>query len=559
MSGILQELRRFTPDSQAVPAGRWLVVTIILLVASSGLSFALGQGISNPSQLVADAAPPTPSVLTATVTRQTLTSVVRGRGDITLAGQTDLVLSNADGGGVVTAIHVERGDTVKPGDALADVNGVPRIVCAGPFPLYRTISPQDTGPDVQQLQQCLIAVGTLNGDHPAGTFDKATQQAAIQLFARAGYDLSRTVDPAAVDAADAAELAVESANEQLASSREALTQATHARERAIADAHEALEGARERLDQTVAQHEQAVAAAQDALDAAEAELAEAKAEEPRDEQRVEKAEQQVDEARAALEDTQRNAAEAEAVAEAAVSDAQDQLEDAEAVSVADQRRAVDTANRTLTNAESDLVDRRAAVGVRISPTMVPFVSTLPRTVADMAVQVGDRVDGQASAISLASDQPRVIADLPNDDPDANALEAGSSALLDTSVGQLAGTLETLTAADTSDGSVLRATISFDEAAPESVLGENVLVVFELDSSDEPVLTVPTTAIRTDTAGGTYVTLAESRDDGNGATDAGSRVAVDVGMSVDGTVEVTPATPGQIEDGDQVVIGVGHDR
>lgn len=558
ISHVRKWLRGFASrDSTRTPRGRWLVVTILLLVGSSGVSFALGQGISNPSQLVADAAPPTPSVLTATVTRQPLASVVRARGDITLANQTALVLSSDDGEGVITAVHVEQGDAVKSGDALADVNGIARIVCPGRFPMYRTISPQDSGPDVRQFQDCLVDAGALDDDRRSGIFDAATQQAAIELFAVAGYDLRNTIDPAAVDAVEAAELAVESAGEQLTSATEAGAQAVRAREQTIADTREALEAAHQTRNQTVEQHDKAAAAAQDALEAAEAELDEARNATPQDEQRVQRAQQQVDQAGTVLEDTRREAAQAESAADTAIAEAHDQLEEAEGASVAEQRRAVGTAERTLTNAQRELVDARAAAGVRISPTMVPFVATLPRTVADVAVQVGDRVDGQSTAMSLASDQPRVIVDLPSDSQDAEVLEVGTRALLDTSVGELTGTLEALAASETSDGSVQRATISFDGAAPETVLGENVLVVFELDKTDDPVLTVPTTAIRTDATGRTYVTLAES--DGDKATGPDGRVPVDVGMSVDGVVQISPASPGQIDDGDQVVIGTDHDR
>jgi Putative peptidoglycan binding domain len=77
-------------------------------------------------------------------------------------------------------------------------------------------------------------------------------------------------------------------------------------------------------------------------------------------------------------------------------------------------------------------------------------------------------------------------------------------------------------------------------------GENVLVTVETGQTEGPVLTVPVAAIVTSASGTSYVTVV-------GAHGKQTDVPVTPGISEDGYVQVTPATPGGLKAGDDVVV------
>ena len=77
-------------------------------------------------------------------------------------------------------------------------------------------------------------------------------------------------------------------------------------------------------------------------------------------------------------------------------------------------------------------------------------------------------------------------------------------------------------------------------------GENVLVTVDTGQTEGPVLTVPVAAIVTTASGTSYVTVV-------GAHGQQHDVPVTPGISENGYVQVTPATPGALAAGDRVVV------
>jgi multidrug efflux pump subunit AcrA (membrane-fusion protein) len=74
----------------------------------------------------------------------------------------------------------------------------------------------------------------------------------------------------------------------------------------------------------------------------------------------------------------------------------------------------------------------------------------------------------------------------------------------------------------------------------------VLVTVETGQTEGPVLTVPVAAIVTSASGTSYVTVV-------GAHGKQTEVPVTPGISEDGYVQVTPAAPGGLKAGDDVVV------
>ena len=77
-------------------------------------------------------------------------------------------------------------------------------------------------------------------------------------------------------------------------------------------------------------------------------------------------------------------------------------------------------------------------------------------------------------------------------------------------------------------------------------GENVLVTVDTGQTEGPVLTVPVAAIVSTASGTSYVTVV-------GARGKRAEVPVTPGISENGYVQVTPATPGALKAGDAVVV------
>jgi hypothetical protein len=90
------------------------------------------------------------------------------------------------------------------------------------------------------------------------------------------------------------------------------------------------------------------------------------------------------------------------------------------------------------------------------------------------------------------------------------------------------------------------TVRPSKPLPAALNGQNVLVTVETGQTEGPVLTVPVAAIVTTASGATDVTVV-------GAHGKQTEVAVTPGISENGYVQVTPATPGALKAGDAVVV------
>lgn len=171
-------------------SGRAVTVTaLVALVASvggaAGSILVLGDRVRTRAELVADAAAPRTVPVTATVESRVLRSEVTLRGEVVQAEQAQLRLPD-NVTGVVTAVRVQGGITIEAGSAVIEVQGRPVLVLPGTFRFYRDLAVGDTGPDVEQLQGALQALGLLKGND-RGSFGSATSAALRRLYERAGY------------------------------------------------------------------------------------------------------------------------------------------------------------------------------------------------------------------------------------------------------------------------------------------------------------------------------------------------------------------------------------
>jgi multidrug efflux pump subunit AcrA (membrane-fusion protein) len=100
------------------------------------------------------------------------------------------------------------------------------------------------------------------------------------------------------------------------------------------------------------------------------------------------------------------------------------------------------------------------------------------------------------------------------------------------------------------GAYLPATIKPDTSLPVSMIGQDVQVTVTTAHSAGPVLAVPEAAIFSRANGSTYVTRVT-------ASDTEVTVAVQVGVTGGGLVQVTPTPGGSLAAGDRVVTGESY--
>ncbi|PDQ35014.1 MAG: hypothetical protein B5766_08500 [Candidatus Lumbricidophila eiseniae] len=127
------------------------IVVVGVLVLGVGLTVAAANGFSFSP-------PPPPkgpaAASTVAVTRGDLTSTFERSGTLGYARQSTVRAPS----GTVTWLPVV-GTTVERGGVLARVDEGPIVLLYGELPFYRTLQTDDTGADVQQLEENLAAMG----------------------------------------------------------------------------------------------------------------------------------------------------------------------------------------------------------------------------------------------------------------------------------------------------------------------------------------------------------------------------------------------------------------
>jgi hypothetical protein len=211
-----------SPSDQGRPAVRgsrlarrrralfWVAGAAALLAIGGliGASF-----VKSPQQIAADTKAPPPTLTTAKVVSQVLTSSVQMRGVVYPATQYDVYPSAPEsdsgtsgssgtgspaGGGssaaggssgsvYISKLDVAAGQTISNGEQLGAVDGEPLFALAGHVPAWRDITPGESGPDVAELQKGLASLGYYQGGDTPGFFGTATQDAVSLYYEHLGY------------------------------------------------------------------------------------------------------------------------------------------------------------------------------------------------------------------------------------------------------------------------------------------------------------------------------------------------------------------------------------
>lgn len=166
---------------------RTLLALLATAVLASVLAWGLATRIKSPVQAAAEAAPPSPSLITVDARMRRLTREVTARGEVVVSRTTEVMVGEVSGADrmVVSARPARRGDLISEGDVAVEVSGRPVFVLEGKVPSYRPLERGSHGADVQQLQEALARLGY--GVSANGVFGTKTDRALRSMYARAGY------------------------------------------------------------------------------------------------------------------------------------------------------------------------------------------------------------------------------------------------------------------------------------------------------------------------------------------------------------------------------------
>ncbi|MDR2931156.1 MAG: hypothetical protein LBV06_09680 [Propionibacteriaceae bacterium] len=535
-AGVDSGVRADPLSSRLTRVSLWRSGRAVWVLAGVGvlgliIGYVLGGVVLSPQR--AASPPPTEGLITAKVEARQITARVVGRADVAFTDRVSVTPPTPEDAvaAVVTGQVPTVGSQVNAGDVVLEVSGRPVFVLRGDFPSYRSLSAGSSGADVTELRAALNDLG-LDAGPASASYDAALAEAVRALYGRAGYS--------APDGGELATLKVRSAED------------------GVSDAATTLKRAKED-----------VVRAEKALDAAKADQATAQRNHDTPAGANQGAATDPGSADQRLGDDLRQAGDMVEHSESALQQAKD---------------AVELARRGQTRAEQTLTDAQRDAWAIMPVGAVVFVPDLPRRVDEVHVGVGDDLaklanrseTSQAAApapLVLSGAQIAITAQVGMDE--AGLLRVDGPAMLTipgggtihgviTSICDEAGTASTPGKTTGRDG----AAAAPQRCAVAVTLGDlgglaaadlvgNQQVTMDVGTSSTESLLVPVAAVSADTAGHARITVVSGGlEPGVAARDQKTTVVdVETGLSAEGMVEITRATP-PITAGDLVVIGQG---
>lgn len=489
---------------------RTLWIMALVAVVSLGAGLGLSRLITSPADAAAQAAAPAAGPITVPVERRALANDVVLRGDAIYEDPVSVVLETGDIGGpaIVTGQVPVVGATIDTGQVILEVAGRPVILLTGELPVYRTLRPGVSGPDVLQLKAALVALGIDPGDASSAAYDAATSSGVAALYARVGYP--------APTGGDDAQGAVDAANAQVRSAQDQ-----------VAAAQRGLSAARSGTPQSQRVQAQAdVNTAQAALNAARAACTDPTAPE--------------------CDPVAVVAAEGDLAAKIAVRDELNAPAD-----TAEAQATLSAAQRSLTDAQTELAKARTGTLTPLPASEVVYLAATPRRVDSVEVSRGS-VAGGTGVMSVSGATLQIAGQVP--DVDAELIAVDSAVTITLPGGEdVAGTVQSVgevVAGTEPTAGRTRVVVVPGELTPEQraeLQGANVRMTIPVSSTEGEVLAVPTAALTAGPGGEARVEVLA--DDGTSTL-----VTVETGLAAEGFVEVS-AVDGTLEEGDRVVVGV----
>ena len=573
-----------------------LVVALVVVVAAAGVGWWAGTQIKSPAQLAVEAEPPEPSLITVEVARTVISNDVITRGTVRFDEPVKVnapSLAVPDIASVVTRAP-SVGDELEEGSVLVEIAGRPTFALQGDLPLFRTVKPDDTGEDIEQLQTALERLGFDPGKID-GKYSRDTEKAVKEFYESRGYEPIPPTE-ALLDKAAIAKEAVASAKEAYDAAVKRRADATAAEKVEAAKKKDrdtekkALTAAEKRQRQAETKAQEAETKAQKAetkAQAAEAKAQEAEAKakaatqpgttqpgtdpgsaaagsqanadadalkEAADEARKEadEARKEADDARKAVTDARKavtDAREAVADAQARVGEAESAYQEASGkVGELGAPKDADAEKKTLDKAQEELAEVQAQVGTPVPSGEFMFFKAFPIRVDVVNTKRGGLASGELMTVSGS----RLAVDSSVSVEEAELLKEGDPVTIELSRidVEVGGTISKI--ADRPGTNNVAAHEVYIEILPDEIRSElnnaNVKITIPVAarSTEGDVLAVPVSALSA-TAGGDTIVTVEAADK------TVRTVKVKPGLTASGLVEVTP-TEGELSEGERVVVG-----
>jgi hypothetical protein len=164
------------------------VLAIVVIVATSGVGFAVGSRITSPAEVALRTASPEPSPILVPVEERVLSTevVTRGTGRFGSPQKLSVPPSSLKPSAGLIASLPPPGTELAEGDAVASASGRPLFVLAGVRPMSRDLGPGLSGDDVHQLEEALARLGFDPGPVD-GIYDELTAAGVEAWYLAAGY------------------------------------------------------------------------------------------------------------------------------------------------------------------------------------------------------------------------------------------------------------------------------------------------------------------------------------------------------------------------------------
>ncbi|WP_129660218.1 efflux RND transporter periplasmic adaptor subunit [Rothia uropygialis] len=167
----------------------WLLVGTVGLVLATSLTWFMASSFKTTAQKAAEAEAPPPSLVTASVVRDTLRSTVPVTCAVGYESSVALQAPGSAGTDQYTRIALGAKERIDQGTLIAEVNGKPVFALIGGFSMYRDLRLDDRGPDAALLNKSLSAMG-YQAPRPSEArdiVDERTYKALSELYKHFGY------------------------------------------------------------------------------------------------------------------------------------------------------------------------------------------------------------------------------------------------------------------------------------------------------------------------------------------------------------------------------------
>lgn len=181
-----------TKNRKQLTGSRLVAVIAGVATVSLLLGVALMQFVVSPAELAARTAAPDAGPITAPIEQRVISNTIIARGEI---GYADTLAVSVDAAGsesrpVITGHVPAVGAVLEPGSVVLEVAGRPVIALPGDLPVYRTMRPGMSGPDVLQLKHALNSLGYAVGDTASDYFDYNLSAALRRFYQQLGYPVN---------------------------------------------------------------------------------------------------------------------------------------------------------------------------------------------------------------------------------------------------------------------------------------------------------------------------------------------------------------------------------